>query len=323
MFSCCLPTSRGSGFQKPQGRSFFTCQDFGSTSSTQEMGQEWEEEILCSTSLRNGKVPCIANRGQCGLKVSAGAGDTPHAGPQCSRKGPGSQKPGCYSPGLPPRLLLPEESGFPSSPNLPPWPCAQILEKPALAPEQHPEARQEPSPAPTMGPAEASGPGLIEPVMAAGAECLARVAMPAAESKPMHVMVTPRIHCPHLEEPPAPLATLEEDHALAPVFEVPDMLKQPPASVEQPDSAPEQHPESSRGSLGGSEATTATTVGPAEASGPEVIELVMALELTQQKASPPPLIALFLIFVVFINLCNGFMNFFVIKDKLTSYKNLL
>ncbi|XP_025303928.1 ral guanine nucleotide dissociation stimulator-like [Canis lupus dingo] len=37
-------------------------------SSTQDMGQEWEEEILCSTSLRNGKVPCIANRGQCGLK---------------------------------------------------------------------------------------------------------------------------------------------------------------------------------------------------------------------------------------------------------------
>ena len=93
------------------------------------MGQEWEEEILCSTSLRNGKVPCIANRGQCGLKVSAEAGDTPHAGPQCSRKGPGSQKPGCYSPGLPPRLLLLQESGFPLLPKLAPMAlCTDLYE---------------------------------------------------------------------------------------------------------------------------------------------------------------------------------------------------
>ena len=80
-----------------------------------------------------------------------------------------------------------------------------------------------------MGPAEASGPEVIELVMAAGAECLARAAMPAAESKPMHVMVTPLIHCP--EEPPAPLATLEEELAPVPTIKVPDMLRESPASV--------------------------------------------------------------------------------------------
>ncbi|CAK7294824.1 hypothetical protein VULLAG_LOCUS4305 [Vulpes lagopus] len=91
-----------------------------------------------------------------------------------------------------------------------------------------------------MGPAEASGPGVIEPVMAAGAECLARAAMPAAESKPMHVMVTPLIHCPHLEEPPAPLATLEEELAPVPTIKVTDIPRESPASVQPPASIPEQ-----------------------------------------------------------------------------------
>ena len=78
----------------------------------------------------------------------------------------------------------------------------------ASTPEQHPEPPKQPAQAPTVGPAEASGPDLFEPGMAVGAECLARVKMPATESKSMHIVVTPLIHYPNLEEPPAPLATL-------------------------------------------------------------------------------------------------------------------
>ena len=97
------------------------------------------------------------------------------------------------------------------------------MEKPASGPEQHPEPRQEISAATTMGPAEASGPGVIEPVPAAGAECLARAAMPAAESKPMHIVVTLLIHFPDLDESPVPLATPEEEEAPLPAMEVPEM----------------------------------------------------------------------------------------------------
>ncbi|XP_077705595.1 uncharacterized protein LOC144284649 [Canis aureus] len=139
------------------------------------------------------------------------------------------------------------------------------VEPPASVPEQHHERCQKTTIATTVGPAEASGPGVIEPVMAAGAEYL-----PAAESEPMHVVVTPLIHCPDLEEPLAPLATLEDEHAPAPITEVPDMPKQPPASVEQPALAPEQHHESRQ------EPSPATTMGTGEHSGPEVIEPVMA-----------------------------------------------
>ena len=42
--------------------------------STQDMGQEGEEEVVCPTALGNWELPCTANRGQCGLQVSAGAG---------------------------------------------------------------------------------------------------------------------------------------------------------------------------------------------------------------------------------------------------------
>ena len=51
---------------------------------------------------------------------------------------------------------------------------------------------------------------------------------------------------------------------------VPNMLEQPPASVEHPASALEQHPESHQ------EAAPATIVGPTEASGPELIKPVKA-----------------------------------------------
>ena len=53
--------------------------------------------------------------------------------------------------------------------------------------------------------------------------------MPAAESKSIHVVVTPLIHSPDLEEPPATLATLKVDHILAHAMVFPNMLEQPPA----------------------------------------------------------------------------------------------
>ena len=49
---------------------------------------------------------------------------------------------------------------------------------------------------------------MIELGRAVGAECLARAQMPAAETKPMHEVVTPLIHSPDKEDPPAFLATL-------------------------------------------------------------------------------------------------------------------
>ena len=80
------------------------------------------------------------------------------------------------------------------------------VEQPDLVPEQYPEPPQEPGTAPTSGSAEASEPEVIEPVLAAGVECLRGAEMAPADSKPLQVLVTPLIHCPNPEEPPAPLA---------------------------------------------------------------------------------------------------------------------
>nr|XP_025849705.1 induced stolen tip protein TUB8-like [Vulpes vulpes] len=90
--------------------------------------------------------------------------------------------------------------------------------------------------------------------------------MPAAESKPMHVVVTLLIHFPDLDESPAPLATPEEEEAPVLAMEVPDIKIQPPASGEQRPSVPKKHPEPCQ------EPTRAPKVRPDEASGPEVIK---------------------------------------------------
>ncbi|CAD7680355.1 unnamed protein product [Nyctereutes procyonoides] len=99
------------------------------------------------------------------------------------------------------------------------------VEQPASATEQHPEPPQESTPATTMGPAETSGTEVFELDTAAGAECVAQVEMPAAESKQIHVVVTLLIHCPDLEESPAPLATPDEEQDLEPAIKVPHMLE--------------------------------------------------------------------------------------------------
>ena len=94
--------------------------------------------------------------------------------------------------------------------------------------------------------------------------------MPAAESKPLQIVVTALVHCYALEEPPAPLGALEDEQVPPPAIEVVDVPEQPPNSMEQLASDTEKHPEPRQ------EPTPALTVGLAEASGPEVIELVLA-----------------------------------------------
>ena len=121
-----------------------------------------------------------------------------------------------------------------------------------------------------MGPDEASGPEVIELGRAVSAECLARAQMPAAETKPMHEVVTPLIQSPDKEDPPAILATLVVHHVPAHAIRVRHMPERPPSSGEQLVSAPVQYPEPPQ------QPAPAPTSGPAKASEPEVIELVTA-----------------------------------------------
>ena len=86
----------------------------------------------------------------------------------------------------------------------------------------------------------------------------------------MHMVVTPLIHCPDLEEPPAPLAAPGEEQAREPAIKAPEVPEQPPVSVGQPASAPEQYHEPRQ------EDTPAPTAGPADTSGPEVMGPVTA-----------------------------------------------
>ncbi|KAM8959294.1 uncharacterized protein AAEQ78_027411 isoform 1-T1 [Lycaon pictus] len=199
------------------------------------MGQECEEENLCSTSLRNGIVPCTAKRGQRGLELSA---------PLATQEE---------------ELTMVQAIGVPNMLEHPP----ASVEHPASALEQHPESHQEATPATIVGRTEASGPELIKPVKATAAGCLTRSELLAAESKPMHEAVTSLIQHPDKEDLPATLATLEVDHVPAHAIGFPHMLQQPPVSGDQLASAPEQDPKPPQ------EPAPAPPTGPAEASGPE------------------------------------------------------
>ena len=65
-------------------------------------------------------------------------------------------------------------------------------------------------------------------------EGLALAVMLAAESKTRYMVVKPLNHCHDREEPPAPSATPQEEHAQASALKVTEVLKQPPVSVQQP-----------------------------------------------------------------------------------------
>ncbi|XP_038445633.1 ral guanine nucleotide dissociation stimulator-like [Canis lupus familiaris] len=93
MFSCCRPTSRGSGSQEPRGSRLFQCcrqwlQDRYQgvravirrrrQSSTRDVGREREEGVVCPTASRSREVPCSANRGQRGLRGAGAAAGKGH-----------------------------------------------------------------------------------------------------------------------------------------------------------------------------------------------------------------------------------------------------
>ncbi|CAK7294702.1 Ral guanine nucleotide dissociation stimulator [Vulpes lagopus] len=137
-------------------------------------------------------------------------------------------------------------------------------------PEQHPEPPQECDRVSTVGPAAPSGSQGMELVPAAGAEGSDRGLTPAAVYKVRHVVVRPLNPCPELEEPPAPLGTLEAKRAPPPAIEVIDVPKEPCHSVEQPAADLEQQPEPPQ------EPARAPTVGPAAPSRAQGKELVPA-----------------------------------------------
>ena len=83
-------------------------------------------------------------------------------------------------------------------------------------------------------------------------------------------MVTALVHCSTLGVAPAPLGALEEEQVPPLALEVVDVPEPPPNSMEQSDSGPEQPLDPPQ------EPAPAPNVGPAEASGSEVIELVLA-----------------------------------------------
>ena len=141
--------------------------------------------------------------------------------------------------------------------HMPEQPLVSV-EQIVSTPVQYPEPPQQLAPAPTLGPAKASGPEVIELVMA-------RAEKPAAQTKPMHVVVTPLTHCSDMQELPVPVATLEEEHAQVHAIGFPHMPEPPPASVEQMTFATEQHPEPNQ------EPAKETTVRPAEASGDGIL----------------------------------------------------
>ncbi|CAD7680634.1 unnamed protein product [Nyctereutes procyonoides] len=86
--------------------------------------------------------------------------------------------------------------------------------------------------------------------------------MPAAESKTMYVVVRHLNHCPDLEEQPAPLGALEEEHTHMHAIKVTEVPEQPPISVQEEGFGPRGPPSS--------------TVVSAAPSGTDVMEPVPA-----------------------------------------------
>ena len=114
-----------------------------------------------------------------------------------------------------------------------------LLGATAAASEQDPERRRKLVPAPTVVPAAASEPELENPITAT-LQQLRRAGMSPAMSGPVQLVVRALIHREDVQEPPAPQAAPEPKQAAAPVIGVAEGRRQPPLSVEQPASSPEQ-----------------------------------------------------------------------------------
>ncbi|CAK7294644.1 hypothetical protein VULLAG_LOCUS4180 [Vulpes lagopus] len=100
--------------------------------------------------------------------------------------------------------------------------------------------------------------------------------MAPADSKPLQVLVTPLIHCPDLEEPPAPFAPLKDV------------------------SGPSARSRVCRRAGAATSLTGAASLGP---------QTVARDGCSPTEGFPSPLIAQFLIFVLVINLYNYIMSF--------------
>ncbi|KAM8933059.1 uncharacterized protein AAEQ78_019565 [Lycaon pictus] len=267
MFSCCLPKSRDFGSQQPQGRGFFTGCRVWLSRQTQRLREFFRRRRRLGFE---GAHPCPRSWGQA-------QGQAAESKPMHVVVKPLTQCPDLEEP--PARLAdLDEEQApepaikLPEVPEQPPVSVEQV----ASAPEQYPEPPQEPGAAPTSGPAEASEPEVIEPVLAAGVECLRGGEMAPADSKPLQVLVTPLIHCLDPEEPPAPLA--------------------PPKGGAGP----------STRSRVCRRVGSATCLSGATSLGPQA---TARDGCSPMEGFPSPLIARFLIFVVVINLYNCVMSF--------------
>ena len=114
-----------------------------------------------------------------------------------------------------------------------------LLGATAAAPERDPEPRGKLVPAPTVVPAAASEPELENPITAT-LQQLRRAGMSPAMSGPVQLVVRALIHREDVQEPPAPQAAPEPKQAAPPVIGVAEGRRQPPLSVEQPASSPEQ-----------------------------------------------------------------------------------
>ena len=145
------------------------------------------------------------------------------------------------------------------------------------APEQDPDPPQEPVPTTILSPAASLEPELAHPVPAAVAQQSRRAVTSPVLLGPVEVVVRALIHAPGMEEPAASLPELEVQQCPAPDPGVPEWPESPAASAEQPASSPEQ-------------------------------QLVQAA--APNNAFPSPVIAFFVIFLIYIHLYNDLIDFF-------------
>ncbi|XP_042855193.1 proline-rich protein 36-like [Panthera tigris] len=156
----------------------------------------------------------------------------------------------------------------------------QELEEPHV-PLEDPEVEQPSAPAVRVAegldqpPAAALQRKLAKDTTHPKAQHIEELSLPAA-NPPVQVVVPALIHCQDLEETPAPLVDLQPEQPPAPAGGGMEGLEQPPAAAEQPALAPEQR---------------------------------LMLAAAPMDEFPSAVIAVFVIFVVCIEIFNGLMYF--------------
>ncbi|XP_038307509.1 uncharacterized protein LOC119869163 [Canis lupus familiaris] len=231
MFSCCRPTSGGSGSQEPQGCGLFQC-------SRHWLQHRYQGVRAVIRRRRQGAGALAGKRHQIALMKSSQTELLEHKVRQlllalqrrdvisiCSFL---DDYRGFATTDEVLDLLFTEQHMPSSDVELR---ARRNLQQFRLLHTVEPEAgAQERVPALTVGTAAPSGPAGIQAFLAAGAEGSARAEVPAGEAKPLQIVVTALVHCSALEEPPAPAATPEEEQNPAPAIGVPRVPEPPPAS---------------------------------------------------------------------------------------------